>query len=88
MARELGAEFVRFRMDRGLSQEALAEKLKLSLRQLQNIEAGRPQTSFVSFLTLAGLMKEERQLPFMQQMLGKLRALEGIRPVRRPDTAL
>ena len=88
MAKELAAECVRFRNDRGLSQEQLAEKLKISRRQYQNIEAGRPQTSFVCLLTLAGLMKESRQLAFLQMMLGKLRRLEGIKPIRRPETSV
>lgn len=86
LKRALAIQLVRFRSDRGLSQEELAAKLGISPRQLQNLEKGGPKTSFVLFLTLLGLMKDEVGAALVHEMRKKLRELQGVEPLRRPDT--
>ena len=41
----LGRNLVRLRMERGMTQEALAEKADISHRYLQSLEAGQKQPS-------------------------------------------
>jgi transcriptional regulator with XRE-family HTH domain len=78
----------RYRESRGLSQERLAELIKISTRALQDIESGQSNTSWISFLSLLGTMKEFQRESFIDDLLGELNQLTGIHVYRRESTSL
>jgi transcriptional regulator with XRE-family HTH domain len=88
LAKLFGEEVRRFRVERELSQERFAEKLQCSSRYVQQIEAGEAVVSFIFFVTVLALMKEERRQMFLATFLPVVSALRAIQPIRREGSSV
>jgi transcriptional regulator with XRE-family HTH domain len=86
--RSLGRRLRYYREARKLSQERLAEIIRISTRALQEIESGQSNPSWITVLSVLGTMKEFQQEEFIDGLLLDLTEQTGIQVYRREGTRL
>ena len=62
--KEFGNNLRRIRKDKGLSMEAVANEAEIEYRQLGRIERGEVNTTIISLLRIAKILKVEMKLLF------------------------
>jgi transcriptional regulator with XRE-family HTH domain len=85
---KFAARVRQFRNSREMSQEALAEHIGCSVRQLQDIEHGVTTTSFLFLFAVLASMKDETMWNFLCTCIPEVRQVLNIQPLRLEATRL
>ena len=81
LAELLSEELSSLRQQKALTQEAMAEQLRISSRAYSDLERGRYAASAPTLLFLFSMLDAEAQGALVQQFMDRVQALEG------PDAA-
>ena len=73
----LSAELSSLRQQLALTQEAMAERLRISSRAYSDLERGRYAASAPTLLFLFSMLDAEAQGALVQQFMDRVQALEG-----------
>ena len=73
----LSAELSSLRQQMALTQEAMAERLRISSRAYSDLERGRYATSAPTLMFLLSMLDAEAQGALVQQFMDRVQALEG-----------
>ena len=73
----LSAELSSLRQQMALTQEAMAERLRISSRAYSDLERGRYATSAPTLMFLLSMLDEEAQGALIRQFVQRVQALEG-----------
>ena len=77
LAELLSAELSSLRQQMALTQEAMAERLRISSRAYSDLERGRYAASAPTLLFLFSMLDAEAQGALVQQFMDRVQALEG-----------
>ena len=73
----LSAELSSLRQQMALTQEAMAERLRISSRAYSDLERGRYATSAPTLMFLLSMLDAEAQSALIRQFVQRVQALEG-----------
>ena len=73
----LSAELSSLRQQMALTQEAMAERLRISSRAYSDLERGRYAASAPTLLFLFSMLEADAQGALVQQFMKQVQALEG-----------
>ena len=73
----LSEELSSLRQQKALTQEAMAEQLRISSRAYSDLERGRYAASAPTLLFLFSMLDAEAQGALVQQFMDRVQALEG-----------
>ena len=73
----LSAELSSLRQQMALTQEAMAERLRISSRAYSDLERGRYATSAPTLMFLLSMLDAESQGALIRQFVQRVQALEG-----------
>ena len=77
LAELLSKELYSLRQQKSLTQEAMAERLRISSRAYSDLERGRYAASAPTLLFLFSMLDAEAQGALVQQFMDRVQALEG-----------
>ena len=77
LAELLSEELSSLRQQKALTQEAMAERLRISSRAYSDLERGRYAASAPTLLFLFSMLDAEAQGALVQQFMDRVQALEG-----------
>ena len=77
LAELLSEELSSLRQQKALTQEAMAEQLRISRRAYSDLERGRYAASAPTLLFLFSMLDAEAQGALVQQFMDRVQALEG-----------
>ena len=77
LAELLSEELSSLRQQKALTQEAMAEQLRISSRAYSDLERGRYAASAPTLLFLFPMLDAEAQGALVQQFMDRVQALEG-----------
>ena len=77
LAELLSAELSSLRQKMVLTQEAMAEQLRISSRAYSDLERGKYATSAPTLMFLFSMLDAEAQGALVQQFMDRVQALEG-----------
>ena len=77
LAELLSKELYSLRQQKSLTQEAMAEQLRISSRAYSDLERGRYAASAPTLLFLFSMLDAEAQGALVQQFMDRVQALEG-----------
>ena len=77
LAELLSEELSSLRQQKSLTQEAMAEQLRISSRAYSDLERGRYAASAPTLLFLFSMLDAEAQGALVQQFMDRVQALEG-----------
>ena len=77
LAELLSEELSSLRQQKALTQEAMAEHLRISSRAYSDLERGRYAASAPTLLFLFSMLDAEAQGALVQQFMDRVQALEG-----------
>ena len=77
LAELLSKELYSLRQQKSLTQEAMAEQLRISSRAYSDLERGRYAASAPTLLFLFSLLEADAQGALVQQFMKQVQALEG-----------
>ena len=77
LAELLSEELSSLRQQKALTQEAMAEQLRISSRAYSDLERGRYAASAPTLLFLFSMLDAEAQGALVQQFMDRVQALEG-----------
>ena len=77
LAELLSEELSSLRQQKALTQEAMAEQLRISSRAYSDLERGRYDASAPTLLFLFSMLDAEAQGALVQQFMDRVQALEG-----------
>ena len=77
LAELLSEELSSLRQQKALTQEAMAEQLRISSRAYSDLERGRYAASAPTLLFLFSMLDAEAQRALVQQFMDRVQALEG-----------
>ena len=77
LAELLSEELSSLRQQKSLTQEAMAERLRISSRAYSDLERGRYAASAPTLLFLFSMLDAEAQGALVQQFMDRVQALEG-----------
>ena len=77
LAELLSEELSSLRQQKALTQEAMAEKLRIYSRAYSDLERGRYAASAPTLLFLFSMLDAEAQGALVQQFMDRVQALEG-----------
>ena len=77
LAELLSEELSSLRQQMALTQEAMAERLRISSRAYSDLERGRYAASAPTLLFLFSMLDAEAQGALVQQFMDRVQALEG-----------
>ena len=77
LAELLSKELYSLRQQKSLTQEAMAEKLRISSRAYSDLERGKYAASAPTLLFLFSMLDAEAQGALVQQFMDRVQALEG-----------
>lgn len=87
--RELAWQLIRYRMEEGITQQDLADRVGTSFSQVSRIESGRYMPSGTTLLKLAAAMDKDLQIVFAQRADTTPEGSQGEeRPPRRQKRSL
>ena len=73
----LSAELSSLRQKKALTQEAMAERLRISSRAYSDLERGRYAASAPTLMFLFSMLDAEAQSALVRQFVNRVQALEG-----------
>ena len=73
----LSAELSSLRQQMALTQEAMAERLRISSRAYSDLERGKYATSAPTLMFLLSMLDAEAQSALIRQFVQRVQALEG-----------
>ena len=73
----LSKELYSLRQQKSLTQEAMAEQLRISSRAYSDLERGRYAASAPTLLFLFSMLEADAQSALVQQFMKQVQALEG-----------
>ena len=77
LAELLSTELSSLRQQKALTQEAMAERLRISSRAYSDLERGRYAASAPTLLFLFSMLESDAQSALVRQFMNRVRALEG-----------
>ena len=77
LAELLSAELSSLRQKMALTQEAMAEQLRISSRAYSDLERGRYAASAPALLFLFSMLEADAQSALVQRFMNRVQALEG-----------
>ena len=77
LAELLSEELSSLRQQKALTQEAMAEQLRISSRAYSDLERGRYAASAPTLLFLFSMLDAEGQSALVQRFMNRVQALEG-----------
>ena len=77
LAELLSKELYSLRQQKSLTQEAMAEQLRISSRAYSDLERGRYAASAPTLLFLVSMLEADAQGALVQQFMKQVQALEG-----------
>ena len=77
LAEILSEELSSLRQQKALTQEAMAEQLRISSRAYSDLERGKYATSAPTLMFLFSMLDAEAQGALVQQFMDRVQALEG-----------
>ena len=77
LAELLSEELSSLRQQKALTQEAMAEQLRISSRAYSDLERGRYAASAPTLLFLFSMLEADTQRVLIQQFMKQVQALEG-----------
>ena len=77
LAELLSKELYSLRQQKSLTQEAMAERLRISSRAYSDLERGRYVASAPTLLFLFSMLEADAQGALVQQFMKQVQALEG-----------
>ena len=77
LAELLSEELSSLRQQKALTQEAMAEQLRISSRAYSDLERGRYAASAPTLLFLFSMLEADAQSVLVQQFMKQVQALEG-----------
>ena len=77
LAELLSEELSSLRQQKALTQEAMAEQLRISSRAYSDLERGRYAASAPTLLVLFSMLEADAQSALVQQFMNRVQALEG-----------
>ena len=77
LAELLSKELYSLRQQKSLTQEAMAEQLRISSRAYSDLERGRYAASAPTLLFLFSMLEADAQGALVQQFMKQVQALEG-----------
>ena len=77
LAELLSEELSSLRQQKALTQEAMAEQLRISSRAYSDLECGRYAASAPTLLFLFSMLEADAQSVLVQQFMKQVQALEG-----------
>lgn len=77
LAELLSKELYSLRQQKSLTQEAMAEQLRISSRAYSDLERGKYAASAPTLLFLFSMLDAEAQGALVQQFMDRVQALEG-----------
>ena len=77
LAELLSKELYSLRQQKSLTQEAMAEQLRISSRAYSDLERGRYAASAPTLLFLFSMLEADTQRVLIQQFMKQVQALEG-----------
>ena len=77
LAELLSEELSSLRQQKALTQEAMAEQLRISSRAYSDLERGRYAASAPTLLFLFSMLEADAQRALVQQFMNRVQALEG-----------
>ena len=77
LAELLSEELSSLRQQMALTQEAMAERLRISSRAYSDLERGRYATSAPTLMFLFSMLDAEAQSDLVRQFMKRVQALEG-----------
>ena len=77
LAELLSAELSSLRQQMALTQEAMAERLRISSRAYSDLERGKYAASAPTLLFLFSMLEADAQSVLVQQFMKQVQALEG-----------
>ena len=77
LAELLSKELYSLRQQKSLTQEAMAEQLRISSRAYSDLERGKYAASAPTLLFLFSMLDAEAQGALVQQFIDRVQALEG-----------
>ena len=77
LAELLSEELSSLRQQKALTQEAMAEQLRISSRAYSDLERGRYAASAPTLLFLFSMLEADAQIALVQQFMQRVQALEG-----------
>ena len=77
LAELLSKELYSLRQQKSLTQEAMAEQLRISSRAYSDLERGKYAASAPTLLSLFSMLEADAQRVLIQQFMKQVQALEG-----------
>ena len=77
LAELLSEELSSLRQQNALTQEAMAEQLRISSRAYSDLERGRYAASAPTLLSLFSMLEADAQSALVQRFMNRVQALEG-----------
>ena len=77
LAELLSEELSSLRQQKALTQEAMAEQLRISSRAYSDLERGRYAASAPSLLFLVSMLEADAQSALVRRFMNRVQALEG-----------
>ena len=77
LAELLSKELYSLRQQKSLTQEAMAEQLRISSRAYSDLERGKYAASAATLLFLFSMLEADAQSALVQQFMKQVQALEG-----------
>ena len=77
LAELLSEELSSLRQQKALTQEAMAEQLRISSRAYSDLERGRYAASAPTLLFLFSMLESDAQSALVQRFMNRVQALEG-----------
>lgn len=77
LAELLSKELYSLRQQKSLTQEAMAEQLRISSRAYSDLERGKYAASALTLLFLFSMLEADAQRVLIQQFMKQVQALEG-----------
>ena len=77
LAELLSEELSSLRQQKALTQEAMAEQLRISSRAYSDLERGRYAASAPTLLFLFSMLEADTQSALVQRFMNRVQALEG-----------
>ena len=77
LAELLSKELYSLRQQKSLTQEAMAEQLRISSRAYSDLERGKYAASAPTLLVLFSMLEADAQRVLIQQFMKQVQALEG-----------
>ena len=77
LAELLSEELSSLRQQKALTQEAMAEQLRISSRAYSDLERGRYAASAPTLLFLFSMLEADAQIALVRQFMNRVQALEG-----------